>query len=382
MSKKKKDAAPAKEEEPSILSLLIEEHQQKPVEEELANDVSVLFCGMKKSGQTSLIDRFINPLKEEKDQPKPTVALDYKFARYASETSTSKVLAHIYDLGGGDEGSEALVAIATSSVVTFAGNFVVALCVDLSEPHLVVPSLEKWLALLRAQAERIIASIAQDSKGGAKRAEQLKMKRLEAYEEHPDKAQVKPFPFPLVIFGTKCDVFLADVDPEKRKGLCRALRYFSHINGAHLVLTSLKDKTAMNTVRSILRQLLFGIAAKGGIPEQLDSSKPISISAGKDSLQNIGTPQGGKTGEQAWRDMAASLFPDTSQSSSPQKGGAGKRTDSDQVAEELQKHPESSVDGMVEQRIEELQVYRRQVERNQRLASEGLDGNKVGVFAN
>ncbi len=32
--------------------------------EESANDVAILFCGSKKSGKTSLVDRFINPTKD------------------------------------------------------------------------------------------------------------------------------------------------------------------------------------------------------------------------------------------------------------------------------------------------------------------------------
>mmetsp|Transcript_64383 Transcript_64383/g.112399 ORF Transcript_64383/g.112399 Transcript_64383/m.112399 type:complete len:375 (+) Transcript_64383:105-1229(+) len=358
----------------SILARLIVEHQQIKAEEEFTNDVGVLFCGMKKSGKTSLIDRFIKPEKDEKDQPKPTVALDYKFARYASETSTSKVLAHIYDLGG-DENFEDLTRIAASK--TTVGNLVLAVTVDMSEPHLVVPSLEKWLQLLRQQVERSFQALAQESQGGARRIEALQKSRREAWEEHQDKAMVKPFPVPLVIFGTKCDMLLAETDPEKRKGLCRALRFFAHINGASLIFTSLRDKPSMNLMRAILRLLLFGVTSKGGIPEQLDPSKPISIFAGKDNLQSIGLPHGARenTCEQAFREMAAILFPDAE---AGRRGG--KRSESEQVGDELLRFSESSIDGMVEQRQEELIQYRRQVERNQRLASEGVDGTKIGVF--
>merc|ERR1719326_2703527 len=105
----------------SIISRLVDDQRQLSIDEEFTNDVAVLFCGMKKSGKTALIDRFINPSKDEKDMPKPTVALDYKFARYASDTSTSKVLAHIYDLGG-DENFEELVKMPVSPMT--CGNLV------------------------------------------------------------------------------------------------------------------------------------------------------------------------------------------------------------------------------------------------------------------
>jgi len=357
-----------------ILHRLMEEQRQLSREEEFANDVALVFCGMKKSGKTALIDRFINPAKDEKDMPKPSVALDYKYARYAAENSNSKILAHIYDLGG-DENFEELVKMPVSPAT--CGNIVLAITVDTSEPHLVVPSLEKWLRLLREHVTNSLQALAKESQSAAKQVEAVTQARMAAWAEHPDQPHVQPFPVPLVIFGTKCDALLTDVDPEKRKGLCKILRYYAHVNGASLVFSSVKDKGSLNSVRTLLRQLLFGVAAKKDFPEQLDPSKPICILSSKDNLHAIGVPQGREgAGDAAWRDLAAQLFPDTT--SSAAKGG--KRSETEQVGEELLRFGESSIDGMVEQRIEELQQYRRQVERNQRLASEGLDGNKVGVF--
>ncbi|CAK0828662.1 unnamed protein product [Prorocentrum cordatum] len=63
------------------------------------------------------------------------------------------------------------------------------------------------------------------------------------------------------------------------------------------------------------------------------------------------------------------------------KAEGGKKAEGDQVAEDLLKFPESAVDGTVEQRQEELLAYRKQAERNQRLASEGIDGAR-GILAN
>lgn len=360
--------------ENSIFARLVDEQKQVSVEEEFTNDVTMVLCGMKKSGKTSLIDRFITPTKDEKDVPKSTVALDYKFARYTSDTSSSKVLAHIYDLGG-DENFEELVKIPASP--NTAGNLVLGITLDTSEPHLVVPSLEKWLAFLREHVTASLQALAAESQSGAKRIEVVQKARMDAWEEHEDKAHVCPFPVPLVIFATKCDLLLSDVDPEKRKGLCRILRYFAHTQGASLVFSSTKDKSSMSNIRTLLRQLLFGVVAKGGVPEQLDPSKPLCIMAGKDTLQAIGVPQGRSGGGDApWRELAAQLFPNANVSAA--KGG--KRSESEQVGEELLRFGESSIDGMVEQRIEELQQYRRQVERNQRLASESLETNKMVVF--
>jgi len=310
-----------------------------------------------------LVDRFINPSKDDKDQPKTTVALDYRFARYASDTSASnKVLAHIYDLGGEDDG---LCSVPVSPAAV--GNLVLAVTVDLSEPHSVIPTLDKWLALLREQVSKRLDALNKESNSGAARVEQLEKAKLAPWAEHPDLQSVRPFPVPLIIFGAKCEVMNTDMDPEKKKGLCRALRHYSHVNGGHLVFSSTKDKAAMNNVRGVLRQLLFGAATKGAGNEQLDPAKPLYVAPGKDSLQQIGAPMG-----PGWGAMIAEFFPD------PQPTPKGvKKTESEVLAEELMRFPESAVDGMVEQRIEELNQYRKQVERNQRLASEGVDGSKM-----
>jgi len=355
----------------SILAKLVEEHGQKSADEEFANDVTILFCGAKKSGKTSVVDRFINPTKDEKDQPKQTVALEYKFARYASDGASSKVLAHIYDLGGDDDLIS--VPIAPSTI----GNLVLSVTLDLSEPHTCMASLEKWLKMLRTQLNRSLQTLAQENPSSAKRIEALQALRGSAYAEHPDRGVINPFPVPLVLFGTKWDALAADTDPEKRKNLCRALRYFALVNGASLVFTSAKEKSSLNNMRTILRQLLFGVAPKGGFPEQLDHAKPLAVFDGTDSIGSIGAPPNGQASDRSWREQVEHMFPDPT--SLNHKGA--KKTESDQVGEELMKFPESSVDGMVEQRTEELQQYRRQVERNQRLASEGVDVGKILINA-
>lgn len=362
---KKKDAFPKDDVDNSILAQLIGEQQQQSVEEQFSSDVSVVFCGMKRSGKTSIIDRFINPKKDEKDIPKPTVALDYKYARKeASENSTAKILAHIYDMGG-EEGSENLVPIAVSPRTV--GNLVACVTLDLSEPHGIIQALEKWVALIRGNVEKSLEGLSKESEGGAQRVAALKQARKEAYQDSPDAGAVDPLLCPTVIFGTKWDVLSSTAEPEKRKSVCKALRYFAHVNGASLVFVSLKEKEAMNATRALLRKLIFAAETKGGIPEQLDHGKPICVQAGKDSLEAIGKPHGASSSAAGWKQLLSTYFPDTG-------SGQGKEKSAQKLDEDLKKqeYGESSIDGMVAQRTMELDLYRRQVERNQRLASEGV----------
>merc|ERR1712096_355650 len=126
-------------------------------------------------------------------------------------------------------------------------------------------------------------------------------------------------------------------------------------------------------MRSVLRGFFFGGFSRGQAPaEQFDhSSKPIHIPVAKDSIEQIG-PAGsqGRNGEADWAALIEEIFP---------KSLEHKKASQDvrEVSEELASHNESAIDGMVEQKSEELNQYRRQAERNQRLASEGIDAKRV-----
>ncbi|KAJ8308792.1 hypothetical protein KUTeg_013666 [Tegillarca granosa] len=48
-----------------------------------------------------------------------------------------------------------------------------------------------------------------------------------------DKNMMDPFLIPLIIVGGKADIF-QDFDSEKRKIICKTLRFVAHVNGAAL----------------------------------------------------------------------------------------------------------------------------------------------------
>ncbi|CAK9084806.1 Cytoplasmic dynein 2 light intermediate chain 1 [Durusdinium trenchii] len=117
--------------------------------------------------------------------------------------------------------------------------------------------------------------------------------------------------------GAKWDVLASDVDPEKRKNLCRAPLGPSRsdiVAELHPLSQKSQEKTSMNAMRGLLRQLLFCVPPKGPGPEkqdkperlrpvpttmpeetleqssleQLDHSKPICVTAGKDIGWRVG----------------------------------------------------------------------------------------------
>lgn len=334
------------------------------VKQEGNGESVVLFCGARRSGKTSLASRFIDPDKDDKEGPRSTVALDYKFARYAKENSATKMLAHIYDISGdadGGVGDGKLLAVPISAKTV--ATLVVALTVDLSQPQTVFPSLESWIKEIK---ERVLAAMRDLPQG---RAEAMQSARAATFEKHPDRASIDPFPVPLFIFGTKWDLFGSEVDSEKRKNLCRGLRFVAHNYGAHLVFTTTKEKESLKPMRRVLREYLFGDMPKGGQKENLDPSGCICVAPGKDSLQQIGPPAAGVPTLAAWQQAMARDFPDSSKLT--QKGG--KSNEAAQFNEELSKYAESAVDAVVQQRVRELQKHRQQIDRNQRLASAGAE---------
>jgi GTP-binding protein EngB required for normal cell division len=66
---------------------------------------------------------------------------------------------------------------------------------------------------------------------------------------------VSPFHFPVVVVCTKYDVF-GQHESEELKWMCRALRYFSHVNDCDLVMTSFKDKGFVE-LKNILNTHVF-----------------------------------------------------------------------------------------------------------------------------
>ena len=66
--------------------------------------------------------------------------------------------------------------------------------------------------------------------------------------DHLDAANIKIFPVPLIIIGGMYDTF-QNFDPEKKKLICRTLRYIAHLNGASLQFYSAMDTGLVKKVK-------------------------------------------------------------------------------------------------------------------------------------
>ncbi|KFM74014.1 hypothetical protein X975_16372, partial [Stegodyphus mimosarum] len=105
-------------------------------------------------------------------------------------------------------------------------------------------------------------------------------------EGHEDSSSIDPFPVPLLIIGSKYDIFQSE-EFEKRKILCKCLRYVAHSKSASLQFVSSKSEAHVIKIRVSISSMVFGTpCSKTAV---LDHNKPLYISCGADSFESIGS---------------------------------------------------------------------------------------------
>ncbi|NWI47786.1 DC2L1 protein, partial [Picathartes gymnocephalus] len=186
---------------------------------------SVLFMGNKTGGKTTIILRCL----EREESPKPTLALEYTFGRRARRHNTPKDVAHFWELGGGTSLVELIrIPITSHNIRTFA----VVLVLDLSKPTELWTTMETLLQVTRNHVNKILTKLEKTNPEVAAEIKQRMWNDLQ--RDHPDYALVDPFPIPLVIIGSKYDIF-HEFHSEMRKIISKTLRFVSHYYGASLV---------------------------------------------------------------------------------------------------------------------------------------------------
>lgn len=101
--------------------------------------------------------------------------------------------------------------------------------IDLSKPEELWFTLETLTGMLQSHLEIALKS----QEAMTQQIEEKLKSTTNIDSEHPDKDLIKPFALPLIILGGKYDEF-QNFDPEKKKLICKALRFFAHIKGATL----------------------------------------------------------------------------------------------------------------------------------------------------
>lgn len=256
---------------------------------------TLVVLGDNKSGKSSVLAGTF----QDRGETKPTVALEYSYARPPLSFAEDKALSHVYELGGGRLLGR-LVSIPINSE-TLPG-LIILINLDLSRPYKVLDSLLFWIQVLNNRIQEVLSGMPQ------RQAQKFSQRIQKKWANHPDSSKLSPLPVPVVVIANKYDVF-ADVESENRKWMARVLRYFCHKNGVSLFYNSTKDSRLQGAVRQIITHYLFGSATRKY--EQKDHAQGIQISSGNDSFKSIGPPPKtqGEDSDSQWQQAFKETFP-------------------------------------------------------------------------
>uniref|UniRef100_A0A8C0EM33 Cytoplasmic dynein 2 light intermediate chain 1 n=1 Tax=Bubo bubo TaxID=30461 RepID=A0A8C0EM33_BUBBB len=280
---------------------------------------SILFMGNKNGGKTTIILRCL----EREEIPKPTLALEYTFGRRARRHNTPKDIAHFWELGGGTSLLELIRIPITSNNIR---SFAVVLVLDLSKPNELWTTMEKLLQVTRNHVNKILTKLEKTNPEVATEIKQRMRNNLQ--RDHPDYELVDPFPIPLVIIGSKYDIF--------------------HFTS--------KSEALLLKARVLINHLAFGYDKSKSV--SVDHGKPLFIPAGLDSLSQIGPPPASEsdigkmcanTPLELWKKVFEKTFPPKSSCD---------LQDTKDPAQDLQ-YAEYEVDVMRAQKNQELEQYKR-----------------------
>ncbi|XP_036979442.1 cytoplasmic dynein 2 light intermediate chain 1 [Acanthopagrus latus] len=311
---------------------------------------SVFLMGSKAGGKTSILLRCL-----DRDEPsKPTLAMEYTFGRRARGHNTPKDIAHLWELGGGTSLSDLVqIPISPASIKSLS----VILILDLSKPNALWETMEKLLQAAQAQLEKVLskAQQAQRTKPGAKHPTAVQSTARVLPKDYPDRELISPFPVPLLIIGSKYDIF-QEFDSDKKKVVSKTLRFVAHYYAASLIFTSIKSESLMSKTKSFFSHLAFGLDR--GKTVSCDSTKPLIIPAGSDSFSQIGSPPTtdmditslhAKNPKDLWKKVYDRIF--------PQENTSEQRELKDPAKDPQYSEPQ--IDAMRAQKDQELDQYKR-----------------------
>ena len=172
-----------------------------------------------------------------------------------------KDVCHLWELGGGTRYTN---LVETPLSPARLPDTALVLLLDLSQPGRLWQTATSLLASTKEYTEAALRSPQAEQTGIAPRLAERAAARLGP--DHPDSNMVKPFPLPLVILGGKYDIF-QDFDPEKKKQICRALRYLAHLHAGSLQFYSARDPGLVKRARDLLSHHAFASPAGAGVAQ-------------------------------------------------------------------------------------------------------------------
>ncbi|UJR09973.1 hypothetical protein I4U23_014197 [Adineta vaga] len=304
---------------------------------------TVLLVGSHGGGKSTMILRY---LERTSESVKPTIALDYNYARKPKTVDTvGKDVGHLWELGDGTFLTKLIDVALTPETI---GNASVALVLDLSRPEELWHTYE---TLYEAIAKRVKYCISEASKQNPNLKEKLKESILKRIGD-ADKNLVEPLRIPLLIIASKYDKF-ESLEPDARKTIYKTLRFLAFYHGATLMSYSEKETVYL---KSVLNHLLFDTKLPEKQP-QIDASRPLYVKSGSETFEQIGAPpirqtdlpdMQENTPLAVWRAAYCTRFPQEVEKRDPS------------LLQDYGRDPQyadASIDAMREQKIAELQRY-------------------------
>lgn len=221
----------------------------------------------------------INNFLDRNEPVRPTMALEYSFARRSSASgqTNQKLVSNIWELGSLANSAQLIEVPIKSHGLE---NFAAIIMLNLGEPEELLNDLESALQGLKQSFSEIYSE---------KELLNFKQKILdeESSKEHPDINKLDIMPCKTVIVGGMYDKF-ENLEPEVRKHVVRFLRSISHSLGAALVFYSSKKSSLAKTMRDVMCSLSFGSPKNPIRSHQFDYNEPVLVGMFNDSWEKIG----------------------------------------------------------------------------------------------
>ncbi|GIX68262.1 cytoplasmic dynein 2 light intermediate chain 1 [Caerostris darwini] len=259
----------------TLWDIAIEQHRENERKNMDKKDSVLLLVGSKKGGKSSICYKFL----ERTETPKSTLALEYLFGRRNKGIESGKEICHIWELGGGTLFMDLLEIPIT---IENLWNLSVVLVLDLSKAEELWYNMQTLLDTIRKLIDRALES----SKDPTAKNKLYEIARSRIPKDHEDLQSIEAFPVPLLIIGSKYDLFQSE-DFQKRKLICKCLRYIAHTYGASLQFVSSKSETLITKARVSISAMVFGTSSSKTTVS--DHNKPLYICAGADSYESIGS---------------------------------------------------------------------------------------------
>lgn len=221
----------------------------------------------------------INSFLDKNESVRPTLALEYSYARRTNSSgqSAQKLIGNIWELGSLANSSQLIDVPIKSHGLSF---FSAVIMLNLSEPAELTTDLESALQGLKL-------SFSNNYSDSEIKHYKKNILRAGSSNEQYGANTSEVMPCATVVVGGMYDKF-ENFDPEVKKHVVRFLRCISHTLGASLVFYSTKFPSLSKTVNDIMTNLSFASCQNSISMYKTDYNEPILISQLSDSWEKIG----------------------------------------------------------------------------------------------